>query len=190
MTDDDDLKALLRRADPSAGHTPLDDARIRRLVAAAERDDRARGARARRRPRLLVTGASIGAVATAVAGVLIAGLLATPAVQAPTPPETSAACASPNVESLGEYDTAYEATVTAVDHDDVTLRVTTVFAGDPGQTVNVSQISDGDGHPVFVTGRSYLVASADGFISRCDTVPTTAALRDLYQRSFGGSSRG
>ncbi|MDQ1112344.1 hypothetical protein QE418_001792 [Microbacterium testaceum] len=185
---DDDLRALLRDADPGRGQQPLDDARIRRIVAAAERDGLGgTGEPAPRRRRRLFAGASIGAAATAAAGLLIAGLVATPAVQAPGPSETSASCAPTSVESLRDSDTAYEATAITVVGDDVTLEVTRVFAGSPGRTLTVPQQHDPanpDGAGLFVAGESYLIASADEYISDCDSGPATDALRQIYARAF------
>ena len=189
---DDELRALMRKADPSAGHPPLDDARIRRVVAAAERDGTTGPApAATRTKKRLFAGVSIGAAATAAAGALIAGLVATPAIQAPGPgpDETPAVCETPSVESLGEFDTAYEATATAVTGDDVTLTVTTVFAGSPGATLTVEQVPDGTG-VLFATGQTYLVASTDGFISPCESGPATDGLRQLYTRAFTASTGG
>jgi len=187
---DDDLKRMLRDADPSAGQPPLDDARIRRLVAAAERDGLAgQTAPASRHRRRLFAGVSIGAAATAAAAALIAGLVATPAIQAPGPDETRAACGTPSVESLGEFDTAYEATATAVAGDEVTLEVKEVFAGSPGTSLTVEQVEDGSTE-VFTTGQTYLIASADGFISPCESGLATDALRQLYVRAYGAPTNG
>jgi len=187
---DDDLRALMRKADPTTGDPRLDDARIRRIVAAAERDDLAgETANAPRRRRRLFAGVSIGAAATAGATALIAGLVATPAIQAPGPgpDETPAACEAPTVASLQEFDTAYEATATTVTGDDVTLTVTQVFAGSPGATLTVEQVQEDTG-VLFTAGQSYLVAATDDFISPCDSGPATPTLRQLYTTAFETSS--
>lgn len=189
---DDDLRALMRQADPSAGDPRLDDARIRRIVAAAERDDLAGNtATAPRHRRRLFAGVSLGAAATAGAAALIAGLVATPAIQAPGPgpDETPAACQAPTVASLQEFDTAYEATATAVSGENVTLTVTEVFAGTPGTTLTVEQVQEDTG-VLFTAGQTYLVAATDDFISPCDSGPATDALRQLYTTAFGTSSNG
>ncbi|MDF2991166.1 MAG: hypothetical protein K0S37_1680 [Microbacterium sp.] len=188
MTEDDDLRALMRRADPSAAQPPLDDARIRRVVAAAERDGLAPARR--KRPRLLVAGASIGAAATAAGTLLIAGLVATPAVQSPGPTGGSITCEAPTDAALRENDTAYEATAMSITDGTVTLAVTTVFAGTPGRTVELPQIEAPAGGDLFVAGESYLVASTGGFATDCLTGPATAQLRDAYVRAFGAGSAG
>lgn len=189
---DDDLRALLRSADPSSGRPPLGDERIRGIVAAAERDSLGgTNSPAPRRRRRLFAGASIGAAVTAAAGILIAGLVATPAVQAPGPSENSASCAPASVESLRDFDTVYEATATNVDGGNVTLQVTRVFAGSPGRTLTVPQQrdpADPDGAGLFLVGDSYLIASADDYISDCDSGPATDALRQLYSRAFPSST--
>lgn len=189
---DDDLRALMRQADPTTGDPSLDDARIRRIVAAAERDDLASNtATAPRHRRRLFAGVSLGAAATAGAAALIAGLVATPAIQAPGPgpDETPAACQAPTVASLQEFDTAYEATATAVTGENVTLTVTEVFTGTPGTTLTVEQVQEDTG-VLFTAGQTYLVAATDDFISPCDSGPATDALRQLYTTAFGTSSNG
>ena len=188
MTDDNDLKALMRRADPTAAHPPLDDARIRRVVAAAERDG-ASPAR-RKRPRLIVAGASLGAAATAAGALLIAGLVSTPVAQAPGPTGGATTCTAPTESALRANDTAYEATATTVDDGVVTLAVTTVFAGDPGRTVELPQMEAPTGGDLFTVGQVYLVASAGGFATDCVTGPATADLRAMYEEAFGPASDG
>ncbi|MDQ1131130.1 hypothetical protein [Microbacterium sp. SORGH_AS_0888] len=191
---DDDLRALLRKADPSNGQKPLDDGRIRRIVAAAERDSLdGQSAPAPRRGRRLFAGVSIGAVATAAAGLVIAGLVATPAIQAPGPDETSATCAPVSVDSLREFDTAYEATATAIKGDNVTLQVTQIFAGSPSKTLTVPQPGDpstAEGGGLFAVGKTYLVASADDYVSDCDSGLATDDLRQLYLEAFTTPTNG
>ncbi len=189
MTEDDDLKALMRRADPSAASPPLDDVRIRRVVAAAERDNPAPARR--RHPRFLIAGASLGAAATAAAAVLIAGLIATPAVQAPGPTGGAIACDAPTYAALRANDTAYEATATEVDDGVVTLTVTTTYAGDPGASAEIPQMTDpATGDDLFVVSHAYLVASTGGFASDCLTGPATDELRRAYVSAFGAGSTG
>lgn len=189
MNEDDDLKALMRRADPSADSPPLDDVRIRRVVAAAERDDPARARRTR--PRFLIAGASVGAAVTAAAAALIAGLVATPAVQAPGPTGGAITCEAPTDAALRANDTAYEATVTRIDDGVATLRVTTTFAGTPGATVEIPQMTDpATGGDLFVVDHAYLVASTGGFASDCLTGPATDELRRAYVDAFGTGATG
>ena len=148
-------------------------------------------ATAPRRRRRLFACFSLGAAATAAAGALIAGLVATPAIQAPAPgpDETRAACQAPTVASLQEFDTAYEATATTVTGENVTLTVTEAFAGSPGATLTVEQVQEDTG-VLFTAGQTYLVAATDDFISPCDSGPATDALRQLYTTAFWTSSNG
>lgn len=183
MTDDDDLRALMRRADPTNAHPPLDDARIRRVVAAAERDDLAPAPR--KRARLLLAGASLGAVATAAGAALIAGIVATPALQEPGPTGGYVTCEAPTAAELRTNDTAYEALVTGIDDGVVTLEVSHVFAGNPGTAVQLPQSQTASGDDLFDTGRTYLVASSGGFTDDCLTGPTTPELRTVYEDAFG-----
>lgn len=184
MIEDDDLKALMRSADPSAASPLLDDTRIRRIVAAAERDNPT--AARRKRARFLIAGTSLGAAVTAAASVLIAGLVATPSVQAPGPMRGAVTCDAPTDAALRANDTAYEATATRIDDGVVTLRVTTTFVGNPGTTVEIPQMSDPEtGGDLFAVGRAYLVASNGGFASDCLTGPATDELRRAYASAFG-----
>lgn len=191
---DDDLKALLRKADPSNGQKPLDDGRIRRIIAAAERDSLSdQRAPTPQRGRRLFAGVSIGAAATAAAGLVIAGLVATPAIQAPGPDDTSQTCAPVSVDGLREFDTAYEATATAIKGDDVTLQVIRIFAGSPSKIIITPQPGDPDtpdGGGLFAVGKTYLVASADDYISECDSGLATDDLRQLYLQAFTTSTNG
>jgi len=182
---DDDLKALLRRADTSSAQQPLDETRIRRIVAAAERDSLdGNSAPAPQRRRRLFAGASIGAAATAAAGLIVAGLVASPAIQTPGPSENTASCAPTSIASLQDSDTAYEATATTINGENVTLQVTKVFTGSPGQTLTVPQQTSTNGGDLFVAGKAYLIASADDYISECDSGLATDALRQLYAHAF------
>jgi len=184
MTEDDDLKALMRRADPTTFQAPIDEARIRRVAAAAERDSVTPSAR--KRPRWLITGVSAGAAVTAAAAVLIAGLVGAPAVQAPGPTGGAITCDAPTAAALRANDTAYEATVTSVEDGVAALRVTATFAGEPGATVDLPQMSDpATGGDLFVVGRAYLVAMTGGFASDCLTGPATDELRQVYVSAFG-----
>ncbi|MDR6692511.1 hypothetical protein J2X55_003456 [Microbacterium sp. 1154] len=191
---DDDLRALLRKADPSNGQQPLDDGRVRRIVAAAERDSLSvQSAPTSQRGRRLFAGVSIGATATAAAGLVIAGLVATPAIQAPGPDDTSQTCAPVSIDSLRDFDTAYEATATAVQGDNVTLEVTRIFAGSPPKTVTVPQPGDpttADGGDLFAVGKTYLITSQDGYISQCDSGLATGDLRQLYFDAFHTPTNG
>jgi len=195
LDDDDDLRSTLRGADPSVRQESLGEATVRRLVAAAERDaptptSRGRLRRPRRR-RLLLSGVAT-TIAAAVAGIALIGTLSTPAVQDPPPVMQGApqSCSALTVDELRTNDVAFAGRVISVTGDTVTFTVTKTYAGSPGSTVTVAQISDDsndDGADLFRSGRRYLVALADGDVAGCgQSGPGTRQLERLYKAAFTG----
>lgn len=189
--DDDDLKALLRRADPSSESAPLDDSRVRRLVAAAERDradevvaEHRRSGRVRPRARWWTAGGSLAAVAAAVGGFALVGSLTTAPIQAGLPPVTGIReCSATSVVALRSNEVAVEAEVTRADDETADLRVTQVFKGDPGTELTVPQTNDLD--KALAVGRTYLIALDSGTIDECDSGIATDELRTTYEEAYG-----
>ncbi len=191
--DDDDLKALIRRADPASGTSPLEESRVRRAVAAAERDQAAADSarrtlsrQPRRRPRWLAAGGSIAAVAAAVGGFAFVGSLTTAPIQADPPPVAGTLeCPAISIDALRSNDVALEAEVSRADSTTVELRVTRVFKGDPGTDLSVPQTSDPG--KTIVAGRTYLIALEDGFIDECGSGEATEKLLTTYEQAYGAS---
>lgn len=189
--DDDDLKALIRRANPAFGNSPLEESRVRRAVAAAERDQAAADSarrtlsrQPRRRPRWLAAGGSIAAVAAAVGGFALVGSLTTAPIQADPPPVTGTLeCPAISIDALRSNEVAVEAQVSRVDGDSVELRVIRVFKGDPGAELSVPQTGDPDN--ALLAGRTYLIALESGFIDECDSGEATDQLRTTYEQVYG-----
>lgn len=190
------LKSLLRAIDPAAHFDPLSESDIRRVVAAAERDDIARRASPPprpRRPRWLATGGVIATVGAGLGVAALAALFAAPAVQTPPPPVTGpATCASVTVDALRQNDTAFAGRVTKIVGDEVTLSVTGVYAGHPPAEIEVPQISDpgstATSSELFVVDRTYLVGLIDGFPDTCgQTGPASTELTQLYEEAFGAA---
>ena len=189
--DDDQLKALLRRADPASGSAPLEESSVRRAVAAAERDHAADDAarrtlsrQPRRRPRWLAAGGSIAAVATVVGGFALVGSLATAPIQADPPPVTGTLeCPAISIDALRSNEVAIEAQVSRVDGESVELRVIRVFKGDPGAELSVPQTGDPD--KALVAGRTYLIALESGYIDECDSGEATNEHRSVRGSSYG-----
>ncbi|WP_316316845.1 hypothetical protein, partial [Clavibacter michiganensis] len=97
------------------------------------------------------------------------------------------ACATVSVDGLRANDTAFEGTVTGIDGDTVTLSVTKIYAGTPGTTQQLTQISDDTtgSDTLFTTGKTYLVALSDGTVAGCgETGPSTPQLQALYAGAF------
>ncbi|HWS36202.1 MAG TPA: hypothetical protein VN408_26135 [Actinoplanes sp.] len=188
MTDDDDLRELLRRADPAATLAPAAPDQVRHLTEEA----------------MSRTHTRRWALPVAAALVLLAGGAAW-AMTHPTPPEVPqaigtvaptvtldatdapASCVGPDPSWLSERsDFAFEGTVSKVDADRVTLTVTTVFRGQQAADVQVALSgSHSYGNDRFEVGKSYLVASADGTVLICSSgLVDGFGLRKLYEEAF------
>lgn len=106
------------------------------------------------------------------------------AVELTLPESAAAKCAMPSAEVLSQMDTAFEATVTSVDGDRVTLDVERWFTGGEAGTVVVTQPSTAISEPVvvFEPDRTYLVSATDDVVSMCgfsaETGPELAAMYD------------
>lgn len=192
MTDDDDLRARLRGADPAAGLPPLPPGRIDTLM---EETMSRTAAPSRRRPVLLATAAVLALV---VAGA--AGWVLTRPDPAPTAPAASvrisatgirAKCVEPTATKLAESaDFAFAGTVTAVTGEVVTVRVTQVFRGEAAGQVEIAQTSGASeqllGSGGFETGKDYLVSSSAGTMLICgySGEAATPGLRELFETAF------
>jgi hypothetical protein len=98
-------------------------------------------------------------------------------------------CAVLTPDLLSGSDQAFAGTVTAMDAGTVTIRTTEVFAGEVGQTVEVTappaDLQQLVGAASFETGGSYLVAATDGLVSPCGlTGKATADLQAVYDQAF------
>jgi hypothetical protein len=202
----DDL--LMRSADPASSLAPLPARQLAHLTettmstaprtparTAPGRSAPGRSAApTRRRSRRLLAGAAGGVlVAAAVVGVLVAtgpgagGRVTT--LTAPPAGGPGAMCAVPTAEVLATSTTAFRGTVVAVDGGTATLRVDDVFAGDPGDAVEVPQGDPDDqvdgAAPVFTEGGAWLVAASAGVVSSCGlTGPDSPELAALYDQAF------
>ncbi|MBD8729303.1 hypothetical protein [Frigoribacterium sp. CFBP 13707] len=198
----DDL--LMRSADPASSLAPLPARQLAHLTEttmstaprtpARTAPGRSAAAPARRRSRRLLAGVAGGVlVAAAVVGVLVAtgpgsgGRVTT--LTAPPAGGPGAMCAVPTAEVLATSTTAFRGTVVAVDGGTATLRVDDVFAGDPGDAVEVPQGDPDDqvdgAAPVFTEGGAWLVAASAGVVSSCGlTGPDSPELAALYDQAF------
>ena len=97
----------------------------------------------------------------------------------------------PNAEVLSGADVAFDATVTAVDGDQVTLTPSAWYAGSPTDTVEVTapseQMQEVASGVVFRTGERYLVSATDGRVSLCGfSAPYSDELAAVYAEAFPG----
>jgi hypothetical protein len=101
----------------------------------------------------------------------------------------AAKCRPPTAAVLADVPLAFEGTVQHIKNGTVTLAATRFFAGPRSDLVEVRQ-SDGDsqaliGATVFETGRTYLVAAADGQTMPCGySGLATPELTALYAAAF------
>jgi len=190
MTDehtDAQLDARLRAADPLPDLPPLAPERLDQLL----EDTVTSTAAPTRRPRALLLAAAAAAVVAVGGGALALtdrdGGTTTLALAAP---DVSASCAALTPELLAESDVAFAGRVTAVSGGVVVLETVQRFAGEVGDTVEVTQ-GDGsvvDGAPItFEQGQVYLLSADGGTIGSCSgSGPDSPELRALFDQAFGG----
>lgn len=203
---DDELRRLLRGADPAAHLPPADRARVAELLEDAvsttrptpAADPAARRAGTARRTRPWVVGLVAAAAAAVVA------VIAVPVVRSlgpgPTTTELAAepfdpamAMCQPVADSLPALQVAFAGRVTEVDGERVTLDVERVYRGEPGDRVEVDAPLQDDSAVVLVggfpfeVGGQYLVSARDGVVAACGASgPATPELQAEYDRAFGG----
>jgi hypothetical protein len=98
-------------------------------------------------------------------------------------------CAPVSAAILVQYDQAFQGTVTAIDGDTVTLHTTEVFAGEVGETVQVTAAPAGLRAMIqqvkFEVGGTYLVSASAGSVGMCGfSGQATGELRSLYTKAF------
>lgn len=202
MTDDDDLRERLRRADPAAALAPAAPDQVRQLTEEVM-------SRSHTRRWALPVAAALVLLAGGAAWAMTRPTPAEPIVSAPLPPSATAAsaagsavrlttsgimakCVEPTASRLSEIsDFAFAGTVGKIDDGLVTLDVTRVFRGEPATRVQVEQQSDAIseqmlGSGTFEPGKDYLVAANDGEILICgySGEADSIGLRDLYEAAF------
>ncbi|WP_127502126.1 hypothetical protein [Actinoplanes solisilvae] len=211
MTDDDDLRSRLRRADPAAEMAPLAPDRIAHLVentmTTTPTATPSRPATTRRNTPLLTLAAAALVLIAAVGGWLLlrpqdnqpTTPVAGPATSAATAstvtditaPGIAAKCVEPSADQLkSSADFAFAGTVTAIDAGTVTLKVTKVYHGAASDQVRVAQTGDASetmlGSGKFETGKDYLVSSSKGRMLICGYSGEAASpgLAQMYDAAF------
>jgi hypothetical protein len=216
---DDRMRALLRRGDPAGSLPPADPAALATLledIMSADLDIRpaepaATEPRRRTRATWLVAAAAVAAIAAggafAVTGLTGNGGGAPQADQPPaqtahvgtpvagqttklTAGATSTKCAPVSPAILAQFDQAFAGTVTSVQGDTITFQTTDVYAGQVGETVELTAPPAGvadilGGTPQFEVGQTYLVPAYQGAVSMCGySGPATGDLQSLYTKAF------
>jgi hypothetical protein len=200
VTDDDDLRARLRRADPAASLEPASPDQVAHLVEEAM-------SRKTRRWALPVAAAVLALIAGGTAWAVtrpdpsapdvalmpvpaIGTMSAGPVVRL-TDSGAQAKCREPEPARLAEAaDFAFEGTVSRIENDVVTLTVSHVFRGAAAGTVEVAQTDESTeqllGAQRFRSGGEYLIASADDRVLICGYTGAADApgLRELYEAAF------
>jgi hypothetical protein len=196
VTDDDDLRARLGRADPAASLAPASPAQVAHLVEEAMSSSTKKWALPVAAALVLIAGGAAWAVTrpSAPEGDLPSAAptpSATAAVVELTATGVQAKCREPQPQQLAaSADFAFEGTVLTVANDRVTLTVSKVFRGASATTVEVAQAGETSetmlGSGKFETGKEYLVSSADGGILICGYSGEAGSigLRDLYEAAF------
>lgn len=198
---DDDLRAMLRAADPAASLAPLPHDRITRMVNLTNSQPAVSPSprRAPRRPLLY----GLGGVAALAAAAFVAVSALTPAAVSATRLSLPAgdggmaagSCPVLTPDLLTPLPLAFQGAVDKVTDDLVTVKVTHVFRGQPGTTVEIVQpdLSAGDFSAFdFAVGQDYLIAASDLDpatpaleIVLCGVSgPTSPELRTVYQEAF------
>lgn len=199
-TPDDDLRAMLRAADPAASLDPLPDDRITRMVNLTNSQPSPTAPRrAPRRPLLVALGGTAALAATAFVAVSALTPAATSATRLVLPAGdggmAAGSCLALAPESLTPLPLAFQGSVTAVAEDVVTLQVTHVFRGEPGATVEIDrpELAEGDFSAFeFAVGQDYLIAADDLDpadpaleIALCGlSGPASPELRTVYDQAF------
>jgi len=196
MTEDDDLRSRLRRADPAASLAPLAPDQTSRLLEETMTTTVS--------PRVSTGRGRRFAVLVAAALVLLAGggtswLLTRSEVGKPSAVVVSLSmadgaprkCVPPTVEVLaGGADFAFAGTVTGIAGDVVTLSVTHIYKGAEADEVRVAQTPGSSeqmlGSGRFETGQKYLIASSAGGVLTCgySGEADSLGLQDLYENAF------
>ncbi|BEL08534.1 hypothetical protein Q0Z83_067250 [Actinoplanes sichuanensis] len=198
MTDDDDLRARLRRADPAAALEPASPAQVAHLV----EETMSRNTRRWALPVAAALVLLVGGAAWAATRPSAPQPVAAPASSASAPAATAgsvvlfttgmqAKCREPEATRLAESaDFAFEGTVQKIENGRVTLAVARVFRGSTVGQVEVAQEGESSetmlGSGKFEMGRDYLVSAAEGSVLICgySGEADSIGLRELYEAAF------
>ena len=198
--EDTELFERLRAHDPAASLPPAESAQVARLLEDAMAHDLDTPARRRTPLTWLVAAAAL----LVIAGVGVFAVVGgddepqVPTAQDPAPtvvelsarPPVAGRCAVPTAELLGNQETAFDGTVSAITDGTVTLDVTEWYRGGSADQVTVdvppTDMQALVGAADFQTGQRYLVSANGGFVTVCGfTAPYSDDLAALYAEAFG-----
>ena len=205
---DDDLQARLRDADPAlrhpAGTAPTDPAWIDTLAestmeAPMNTPEPAAGSR---RTWILTAAAAVVVAALGFGGWSalqgnddrpnqVAREKTVMNLKAPKA-DAMQMCMRVEPQTVGQMQTAFDGTVSAVNGDEVTLDVTKWYVGGDTDQVKLTQISDNgmialEGGVQLEQGQRYLVTAHDGFVNGCGfSAPWSQELQDIFDQAFAG----
>ena len=202
---DPDLRGRLRAADPAADLPPAEPSDVDHLLGRVVNSDlRETGTRRRNALTWLVAAAAVVVIAVGVVWWISdddakPGVVAKPATGAPSTPAdvtpltaapVAGRCITPSAQLLAAKPLAFAGEVLGIADGVVTIRPTTVYAGDPGDRVTVRGTTAADtgtieGDPEFQAGQDYLVAADGGQVVGCGlSGPATPELSGLYAQAF------
>jgi hypothetical protein len=208
MSDDDELQARLRAADPAADLAPADPDGVVRLVADVTSteltsENRATGTHGRSRLTWLVAAAAVGAIAIGSVFAVRAwrddepaptagDYSATKLITFLTVPSTPAArCAMPSAELLSSADVAVDGTVAALEDGSATIKPEHWYAGTPTDDLYVQaptpELERLLGATDLRVGGRYLLAANQDVLMVCGlSGPYDERLAALYAEAFEG----
>lgn len=204
-TTDEQLRRRLRAADPARSVRAPDDLAadlVRRTRERHESDSTQAGSAPHRRRWLPVAAAAAVLAVGGTAYVAAQGGAdeTSPPAAAPTvgelslpEPGASGRCMQVDAATLAGLDSAFEATVAAVEESSVVLEVDRWYAGEPVDEVRLETPAGGarpallPGQPEFEVGERWLVTAADGQVLGCGfTAPWSPRLAGLFDEAFAG----
>lgn len=209
MSDDDDLLARLRNADP-ARNVPASDAWIESLAqstmqspmeAPMSTTQQSPAEHGTRRTWFLTAAAAIAVAALALGGWSLtrgddAATVATPktvmTLKGPAQPDVMAMCMRVEPETVATMQVAFDGTVTAVEGNQVTLDVNRWYAGGDTDQVTLTQVNPDqfvllEGGVTLEDGQRYLVTAYDGQVNGCGfSAAWSQELQDIFDQAFAG----
>ncbi len=197
--DDEELRARLRRADPLRDEKPaaswIDD-----LVEATMDTELDETPRTDRRRWVMPAAAAVAVLAVAGGGYALAGgddpdrgkdaePLTELTLVVPAPGSTTQMCMQFGVEALRPMETAFAATATEVESEQVTLEVDRWYKGGDADVVTLTSPADMgvllEGGVEFTEGERYLVTATGGTVNGCGfSGPWSDEMAAAYDEAF------
>jgi hypothetical protein len=97
----------------------------------------------------------------------------------------SGKCVVPGVDTLGEYPTLFEGTVTSVRGSTATFRVDRWFKGGDAATVVLTSATRIPETLTYAEGGHYIVGAKDGFVPMCAAIEASPQDIAEFRQAFG-----